>query len=30
MISRSNTKKWEIGQGSKGNLSYLKMKAMVN
>lgn len=30
MISRSATKRWSTGQGKKGNLSFLKMKANEN
>ena len=30
MLARKDTLKWEGGQGKKGNLSYLKMKAVVN
>lgn len=30
MLSRKMTNLWEKGEGKKGNLSYLKMKAAVN
>jgi len=30
MVARKQTHKWEQGQGKKGNLSFLKMKANTN
>jgi len=29
-MQRKTTKKWDLGEGAKGNLSYKKMKANVN